>query len=63
MNDSPDAQFSGGIVEENRKRRIMSPAEEIKVWRDWFAVSCSGWNDVEDIEAELGRDEPKEPGR
>jgi hypothetical protein len=28
---------------------------EAQVWRDWFAVAGAGWDDVEDIEAELER--------
>jgi hypothetical protein len=27
---------------------------EAKVWRDWFAVAGEGWDDVDDIEGELG---------
>ncbi|MFH1603980.1 MAG: hypothetical protein ABIH03_08740 [Pseudomonadota bacterium] len=31
-----------------------------EVWRKWFRENCPHWNDVKDIESELGRnnDEP-----
>jgi hypothetical protein len=47
--------FQLSLVDLNRKRwmTIMSPEREIAVWREWFAKACSGWEDVEDIEAEL----------
>jgi hypothetical protein len=34
----------------------MSPEEEIRVWREWFFEACPGWDEVKDIEVELGRD-------
>ncbi len=37
----------------------MTPSQEAKVWRDWFAASGGAeWDKVDDIEAELGRAEP-----
>ena len=42
----------------NRKRWALTPTEEIKVWRDWFAAGPGKfWETVDDIEAELARDE------
>lgn len=31
---------------------------EVHVWRTWFERNCSDWEDVDDIEAELGRKAP-----
>lgn len=50
-------EFTYPIEDENVKRWVMSPVEELQAWRDWFAKAGAGWDDVDDIEAELGRDE------
>jgi hypothetical protein len=35
----------------------MTAAEEVAVWREWFAKNASHWEEIDDIEAELGRGE------
>lgn len=42
------------------KDKEMTPEEEAKWWRDWFTFACADWDDVDDIEDELGRKEKNE---
>lgn len=47
------------IPMENPTVPEMTPEEQGKAWRDWFAASGGAeWDKVDDIEAELGRKEP-----
>jgi hypothetical protein len=34
---------------------VNTSADEVKVWREWFREVGGDWNDVEDVEEELGR--------
>lgn len=67
MNALPDITLHGEwpdawgnfapMVEHNRKMWALKPADEIKVWRDWFAAGPGKfWDEVDDIDAELGRE-------
>lgn len=42
-------------LEEFELVEVLEPKEELARWRRWFADSNLGWDDIEDIEAELGR--------
>lgn len=37
----------------------MAPADEVKRWKRWFADVGGEWEDIEDIEQELGREAPR----
>lgn len=45
-------------LEEFHVTEALSPEQEIARWRQWFADAKLGWDDVDDIEAELGRKDP-----
>jgi hypothetical protein len=44
-------------LERSPIQRRISARREIAEWRKWFAVAGSGWDEVDDIERELGRTE------
>jgi hypothetical protein len=39
-----------------RRARREGRADAFDAWQEWFRENCSEWDQVEDIEAELGRD-------
>ncbi len=49
---NPEDKIVGGLLTE------WEPLEEgsgVEAWRDWFVRSCPEWEDVDDVERELGR--------
>jgi hypothetical protein len=43
----------GGVLESFAA--VDMNADQVKVWRDWFREAGGDWNDIEDVEEELGR--------